>query len=158
MYRVLGTPNEDSWPGVTTLQDWNEDFPVWPSLQVGRFTGNLSESGVDLCEVCTHTRACICCGSTWTCWPCFVISAVVPASLRTCSRYPQNMCILTNYPTSSPSPLCFISIAFHLSLNSNCFSSILVSVSPPLRRSNTLTSPTSTWTSNHTLTLLVPPH
>ena len=47
--RILGTPNEEVWPGVTSLQDWNEDFPVWPALNVGRFC-NLNETGVDLVE------------------------------------------------------------------------------------------------------------
>jgi cyclin-dependent kinase len=48
---VLGTPNEDTWPGVTSLPDWNEDFPVWPSLLLSRYAPGLSESGVDLLEV-----------------------------------------------------------------------------------------------------------
>lgn len=51
--RILGTPNEDVWPGVTNLQDWNEDFPVWPSLQISRFTSNMCDAGIDLCEVRT---------------------------------------------------------------------------------------------------------
>jgi cyclin-dependent kinase 1 len=50
IFRILGTPNEDVWPGVSSLQDWNEDFPVWPSLQVCRFTSTLCDSGVDLVE------------------------------------------------------------------------------------------------------------
>lgn len=48
--RILGTPSEDSWPGVTSLQDWNQDFPVWPALQLQRFVPNLSMAGVDLLE------------------------------------------------------------------------------------------------------------
>lgn len=50
IFRILGTPNEEIWPGVTALQDWNEDFPVWPSLQISRFVPGLCESGVDLVE------------------------------------------------------------------------------------------------------------
>lgn len=50
IFRILGTPNEEVWPGVTTLQDWNEDFPVWPSLQVGKFAPGLCSSGIDLLE------------------------------------------------------------------------------------------------------------
>lgn len=50
IFRVLGTPNEEVWPGVTSLQDWNNDFPVWPSLQIARFVPGLSDAGVDLCE------------------------------------------------------------------------------------------------------------
>lgn len=49
--RILGTPNEVVWPGVTSLQDWNEDFPVWPSLHIAKFTPGLNESGIDLLEV-----------------------------------------------------------------------------------------------------------
>ena len=39
------------WPGVTALQDWNDDFPVWPSLQIGRFVSNINSDGIDLIEV-----------------------------------------------------------------------------------------------------------
>mmetsp|Transcript_6391 Transcript_6391/g.10751 ORF Transcript_6391/g.10751 Transcript_6391/m.10751 type:complete len:319 (+) Transcript_6391:88-1044(+) len=50
IFRMLGTPNEETWPGVTALQNWNKDFPVWPSLLVSRFVPGLSEAGVDLLE------------------------------------------------------------------------------------------------------------
>ena len=50
IFRVLGTPNEEVWPGVTTLQDWNEDFPVWPPLNIARFMPGMNEHGVDLVE------------------------------------------------------------------------------------------------------------
>lgn len=50
IFRVLGTPNEQVWPGVTSLQDWNEDFPKWPALQVAKFVPNLGEAGTDLME------------------------------------------------------------------------------------------------------------
>lgn len=54
IFRVLGTPNEEIWPGVTTLQDWNNDFPMWPTLQIGRFVFNLSDPGINLIErLCT---------------------------------------------------------------------------------------------------------
>lgn len=48
--RILGTPTEESWPGVTALQDFNEDFPVWPPLQLGLFMPGLSDAGIDLIE------------------------------------------------------------------------------------------------------------
>ena len=48
--RILGTPNEEVWPGVTSLQDWNPDFPVWPPLSLARFVPGLSEAGIDLLE------------------------------------------------------------------------------------------------------------
>eukprot|EP01034_Spumella_vulgaris_P029343 gene29343-36378_t len=51
IFRILGTPNEDVWPGVTSLQDWNEDFPIWPSLNIARFVPGLQDAGIDLLEV-----------------------------------------------------------------------------------------------------------
>ncbi len=50
-YRILGTPNEETWPGVTSLQDWNEEFPIWPSLNLSKFCPGLDEQGLDLLEV-----------------------------------------------------------------------------------------------------------
>jgi cyclin-dependent kinase 1 len=50
IFRVLGTPNESVWPGVTALQDWNEEFPRWPSLQIGRFVPTLGEAGLEMLE------------------------------------------------------------------------------------------------------------
>lgn len=35
LWRVLGTPNEDTWPGVTSLPDFKSAFPKWPSKVMG---------------------------------------------------------------------------------------------------------------------------
>lgn len=48
IFRILGTPSEKTWPGVTNLQDWNEAFPVWPELKLQRFIPRMCEEGVDL--------------------------------------------------------------------------------------------------------------
>ena len=48
IFRLLGTPDEESWPGVTALQDWNEAFPVWPSLNVAKAVPKLSDAGIEL--------------------------------------------------------------------------------------------------------------
>ncbi|KAI9274180.1 kinase-like domain-containing protein [Sporodiniella umbellata] len=29
IFRLLGTPTEDMWPGVTALADYNSNFPIW---------------------------------------------------------------------------------------------------------------------------------
>ena len=50
IFRVMGTPNEENWPGVTSLQDWNTSFPVWPSLQLSKFTPTLEPEGRDVME------------------------------------------------------------------------------------------------------------
>jgi serine/threonine protein kinase len=47
----MGTPNDQTWPGVTTLQDWNDEFPVWPQLALHKFCTNMSEEGIDLLEL-----------------------------------------------------------------------------------------------------------
>jgi serine/threonine protein kinase len=59
MFRVLGTPNEEVWPGVTALQDWNADFPVWPAIQICHLVPGLSRDGVDLIEVCIVLNICL---------------------------------------------------------------------------------------------------
>eukprot|EP01035_Chromulina_nebulosa_P020677 gene20677-26808_t len=58
IFRVLGTPSEETWPGVTCLQDWNEDFPKWPSLILGKFLPGFSEQGINLLEqlICVDPR------------------------------------------------------------------------------------------------------
>lgn len=50
IFRILGTPDENTWPGVTRLNDWNDGFPIWPPLYLGKFCGSLSEAGIDLVQ------------------------------------------------------------------------------------------------------------
>lgn len=51
IFRMRGTPSEATWPGVTSLQDWNEVFPVWPTLSLSAFVLNISDEGLDLIQV-----------------------------------------------------------------------------------------------------------
>ena len=51
IFRVLGTPTDDTWPGVTGLQDYNTAFPQWPRLGLHNFAKGLDAKGVDLLEV-----------------------------------------------------------------------------------------------------------
>jgi serine/threonine protein kinase len=48
--RTLGTPNEETWPGVTELRDWNDEFPEWPPLMLANFVPGLCQDGVQLLE------------------------------------------------------------------------------------------------------------
>lgn len=48
--RLLGTPNEEVWPGVSQLRDWH-DYPQWKSQNIARAVPGLHLSGVDLLEV-----------------------------------------------------------------------------------------------------------
>lgn len=49
-FRILGTPDETTWPGVKSLQDWNESFPTWPALSMKKVIPNASEDAIDLIE------------------------------------------------------------------------------------------------------------
>jgi serine/threonine protein kinase len=50
IFRLLGTPNEEQWPGCTALQDWNPAFPQWPRLSLRTVAPTLDEVGLNLLE------------------------------------------------------------------------------------------------------------
>jgi len=50
IFRVLGTPSEETWPGVTHLPDWSPNFPIWPTLALRKIVPGLSADGVDLLQ------------------------------------------------------------------------------------------------------------
>ncbi|KAJ3360794.1 Cyclin-dependent kinase 2 [Kappamyces sp. JEL0680] len=50
IFRILGTPDEDSWPGVTQLPDFKESFPVWAAKDLSTVFPNLEVAGVELLE------------------------------------------------------------------------------------------------------------
>ena len=51
IFRQLGTPSEQVWPGVTQLQDWNPAFPMWYKTPYSKTVlENLDENGLDLLE------------------------------------------------------------------------------------------------------------
>lgn len=50
IFRIMGTPNDETWPGCTQLPDWNESFPIWPQLQISKFVPGFCAEGIDLIE------------------------------------------------------------------------------------------------------------
>ncbi|XP_058764487.1 cell division control protein 2 homolog 1-like isoform X1 [Vicia villosa] len=48
IFRILGTPNEDTWPGVTSLPDFKSTFPRWPAKDLAAVVPNLEPAGLDL--------------------------------------------------------------------------------------------------------------
>lgn len=48
--RLLGTPTEEVWPGVSSLRDWHE-YPKWKPQNLARVVPSLSPEGVDLLSV-----------------------------------------------------------------------------------------------------------
>ncbi|CAD6209269.1 unnamed protein product [Miscanthus lutarioriparius] len=45
---VLGTPNEQSWPGVSCLPDFKTAFPRWQAQDLATIVPNLEPAGLDL--------------------------------------------------------------------------------------------------------------
>eukprot|EP00128_Syssomonas_multiformis_P005393 Colp12_sorted_trinity150504_noHs@16796 len=50
IFRTLGTPTEDVWPGVSQLPDYKPDFPRWPRKSMALTVPQLDPLGIDLLE------------------------------------------------------------------------------------------------------------
>jgi serine/threonine protein kinase len=50
IFRTLGTPTEETWPGVTSLPDYKVDFPTWKAKPLSEAVPSLCPLGVDLLE------------------------------------------------------------------------------------------------------------
>jgi len=50
IFRVMGTPNENIWPGVNQLPDFKTTFPQWAKVGVAPILPDLSTDGIDLLE------------------------------------------------------------------------------------------------------------
>ncbi|XP_027763371.1 cyclin-dependent kinase 3 isoform X2 [Empidonax traillii] len=48
IFRILGTPTEVTWPGVTQLPDYKGSFPRWPKKEMKDVVPNLDRDGRDL--------------------------------------------------------------------------------------------------------------
>ena len=48
IFRVLGTPKENTWPGVTSLPDFKLTFPKWQPSPFSKHCPNLEAQGLDL--------------------------------------------------------------------------------------------------------------
>ncbi|KAG2808391.1 hypothetical protein PC118_g16917 [Phytophthora cactorum] len=48
IFRVLGTPNEELWPGVSTLPDYKTSFPQWRPQPLSKVVPQLDRVGLDL--------------------------------------------------------------------------------------------------------------
>lgn len=49
-FRLLGTPNEVTWPGVTSFPDFKTSFPKWSREPTRRFVPGLDADGLDLID------------------------------------------------------------------------------------------------------------
>eukprot|EP00824_Muranothrix_gubernata_P019246 TRINITY_DN38838_c0_g1_i1.p1 TRINITY_DN38838_c0_g1~~TRINITY_DN38838_c0_g1_i1.p1 ORF type:complete len:322 (-),score=80.93 TRINITY_DN38838_c0_g1_i1:82-990(-) len=48
IFRLLGTPNERTWPGVSQLPDFKSFFPNWPASDLSKVVSDLDPVGLDL--------------------------------------------------------------------------------------------------------------
>uniref|UniRef100_A0A914D0K7 cyclin-dependent kinase n=1 Tax=Acrobeloides nanus TaxID=290746 RepID=A0A914D0K7_9BILA len=48
IFRILGTPTSDSWPGVEKLPDYKASFPKWKTVNLRSQVVGMNEDGLDL--------------------------------------------------------------------------------------------------------------
>lgn len=49
-FRLLSTPNEMTWPGVSALPDFKSTFPKWSKKPLSAAVPGLCADGIDLLE------------------------------------------------------------------------------------------------------------
>ena len=49
IFKLLGTPSEQTWPGVSNLRDWHE-FPQWKQQDLHKVIPQLDKDGIDLLQ------------------------------------------------------------------------------------------------------------
>lgn len=49
--RILGTPNESTWPGVSQLADFKPTFPQWDGVDLAEAVHEIDTLGVELLHV-----------------------------------------------------------------------------------------------------------
>lgn len=50
IFRSLGTPSEETWPGVSTMPDFKPTFPNWKSNVLKSLVPGITDDGLDLLE------------------------------------------------------------------------------------------------------------
>ncbi|KAF2194036.1 Pkinase-domain-containing protein [Zopfia rhizophila CBS 207.26] len=50
IFRILGTPTEQDWPGVTSFPDFKPSFPKWNRTDVATVVTTLDDLGLDLLD------------------------------------------------------------------------------------------------------------
>lgn len=48
IFRTLGTPDDNSWPGVTEFPEYKSSFPKWDPQDINKIIPNLDADGCDL--------------------------------------------------------------------------------------------------------------
>ncbi|XP_010555567.1 PREDICTED: cell division control protein 2 homolog isoform X2 [Tarenaya hassleriana] len=48
IFRIMGTPTEETWPGVTSMPDYKSAFPKWAPKDLETVVPTLDPAGIDL--------------------------------------------------------------------------------------------------------------
>jgi len=54
IFKIMGTPTLDMWPGMEQLPDYKDSFPVYPGVQLKKMVRRLDTSGLDLLQRMLH--------------------------------------------------------------------------------------------------------
>ena len=47
IFRLMGTPTPDDWPGLENIPFWRQTFPDWPARPMAALVPNMAPEGVD---------------------------------------------------------------------------------------------------------------
>jgi hypothetical protein len=50
IFQVLGTPTEETWPGVSALPDYKAVFPMWEPRSLAEVVPALDPLGLDILQ------------------------------------------------------------------------------------------------------------
>jgi cyclin-dependent kinase len=50
IFKIMGTPHEDVWPGVSELPDYKADFPQYPAQSLSALMHGMDEKGLNLLQ------------------------------------------------------------------------------------------------------------
>ncbi|XP_031562891.1 cyclin-dependent kinase 1-A-like [Actinia tenebrosa] len=51
IFRILGTPTDEHWKGITQLPDYKKSFPKWEGIGLRAAVPNICEDGLELLEM-----------------------------------------------------------------------------------------------------------
>ncbi|KAI0697976.1 Pkinase-domain-containing protein [Cytidiella melzeri] len=51
IFRILGTPNEETWPGIKQLPDYKPTFPHWSAQDLSEQVPALDDDGIDMLKL-----------------------------------------------------------------------------------------------------------
>jgi len=56
IFKILGTPTEETWSGVSRLPEYRPDFPMYNPIPLENLVPKLDSAGIDLLTVSLRER------------------------------------------------------------------------------------------------------